>query len=397
MSQAAAITGLGCICAAGENLPRVMASLYAGRRQCAAPRAFTAELGTAYPVFEVSAPLEPLTDMPLKSEPTRTSRLALTATLEACVHAGLDPWRLSGLRVGVCLGSTVGCTLNDEPFYKQFSTGERPGIEPVRRYLENNPALFIKQALGLRGPVALVANACASGTDAIGLARLWIRQGWCDLAIAGGADEISRIPYLGFVHLLITSPDPCLPFDRRRRGLNLGEGAGIVILESEESAAQRGAQTLARAIGYGASGDAHHPTAPHPEGRGLRRAIEIAMREAGVTPADVAIINAHGTSTPDNDRIEGKVLSDIFPQGTPVVSTKAYTGHTLGAAGGIEAVLTVQALLDQRVPATAGFAEADPDCGLTPTARNIDLHARVALSDSLAFGGANSALIFRKG
>jgi 3-oxoacyl-[acyl-carrier-protein] synthase-1/3-oxoacyl-[acyl-carrier-protein] synthase II len=396
MTFAAAITGLGCISAAGASLPRMMAALYAGERRCAPPRAFAADLAAPYPVFEVTAPLEPPPNLPLPAAPTRTNRLALAAVLEACAQSGLGLSQLPQLRVGVCLGTTVGCTLNDEVFYRNFKQGTLPDPQPVARYLANNPALFIKQTLGLAGPAATVANACSSGTDAIGLARSWLRAGWCDVAIAGGADELSRIPYLGFAHLLITSPAPCRPFDQNRQGLNLGEGAGVVILETHESAARRGAAVLAEVIGYGSASDAHHPTAPHPEGKGLRRALGFALREAGAAPEEIGFINAHGTSTPDNDRIEGRVLADLFSPTTSIVSTKAYTGHTLGAAGGIEAALTVQALLDQRLPATAGFSEPDPDCAITPTTANTPLSARLAISDSLAFGGNNAALVFRR-
>lgn len=401
MSFAAAVTGLGCICAAGENLPRVMAALYAGERRCAPPRDFTAELDTVYPVFNcgLNENYELFNSPTAIRHPqsvTRTSALALAAAREACAQAGLDGEQLATLRVGVCLGTTVGCTLNDEVFYRNFKQGAGPAIAPIQRYLANNPALFLKQALGLRGPAATVANACSSGTDAIGQARAWLRAGLCDVVLAGGADELSRIPYLGFVHLLIASPEPCRPFDRARRGLNLGEGAGVLVLETAESAARRGACVLAEVAGYGCANDAWHPTAPHPEGKGLRRAIDSALRDAGIEPGAIGFINAHGTSTPDNDKIEGRVLGALFPAGTPVVSTKAYTGHTLGAAGGIEAVLTVQALLDQRLPATAGFAESDPDCAITPTARNTEIEATAALSDSLAFGGNNAVLVFRK-
>jgi 3-oxoacyl-(acyl-carrier-protein) synthase len=242
-----------------------------------------------------------------------------------------------------------------------------------------------------------VANACSSGADALGLAKGWIEAGLCDLAIAGGADELTRITYIGFAHLLITSAAPCRPFDKSRSGLNLGEGAGIVVLESEEALRRRGGHALAWLAGYGTCNDAHHPTAPHPEGVGLRRAIETALRDAGIAPSDVGVINAHGTSTLDNDRVEGRVLSDIFGAEVPAVSTKAHTGHTLGAAGGIEAVLSVQSLLDGTVPATVGHETPDPECGLRPTTRRTEHTARWALSDSLAFGGGNCALIFERG
>lgn len=396
MSRGAAVTGLGCICAAGPTLEAIMRSLYAGQRRCGPSTFIQADLDMVYPVFEVASPLDEPLELPLNTKASRSAKLALIAAREAIHDAGLAPEALKSLRVGVAIGTTVGCTLNNEPFYRDFRLGKLPDPGPVRQYLENNPARLLATLWGLKGPAVTIANACSSGTDAIGLARAWLNAGICDLAIAGGADELSRITYLGFIHLLITAAEPCRPFDRRRRGLNLGEGAGVVVLETRESAQRRGATVHAEVIGYGCHSDAHHLTAPHPEGKGLRRAITAALRDAGLTPGEVGFINAHGTSTPDNDRIEGTVLAELFPSSTPIVSTKAYTGHTLGAAGGIEAALTVQALRDQRLPATLGFAEPDPDCKIAPTTANTPVRARVALSDSLAFGGNNSVLVFRR-
>ncbi|MFW6286965.1 MAG: beta-ketoacyl-[acyl-carrier-protein] synthase family protein, partial [Candidatus Sumerlaeota bacterium] len=213
-------------------------------------------------------------------------------------------------------------------------------------------------------------------------------------AIAGGADHLSRITYLGFTTLMIASKEPCRPFDRWRNGLNLGEGAGMVCIEAGPFALRRGAQPLARVAGYATFSDAYHPTAPHPEGRGLRRAIASALKQADAGPKSVDFVNAHGTSTPDNDKVEGSVLSEILRHDAPVVSTKAYTGHTLGAAGGIEAVLTVRGLIEGRIPATVGFKEYDPECRLRPTRSNTEVGRRVAMSNSLAFGGTNSVLVF---
>jgi len=396
MNRAPVVTGLGCLCAAGNGLPEVVRALEAGVRRCAPPARFTADLERVYPVFEITSALDESSATGGRTRPSRCSRLALLATLEACREAGLESGELRRRRVGVCLGTTVGCTLNDEPFYREFKQGAGPKLEPIHRYLANNPALFLAETLGLSGPVATLANACSSGTDAVGLARSWLRGGLCELVIAGGTDELSRITYLGFIHLLIAAQEPCRPFDAGRTGLNLGEGAGVLILETRESARERGARALATVAGYGCAADAWHPTAPHPEGKGLRRAIGQALLDAGTRADKVDFINAHGTSTPDNDRIEGAALADLFPHAPPVVATKAFTGHTLGAAGGIEAVLTVQALRDQRLPATPGFERPDPACRITPTTRNIALRAEVGLSDSLAFGGTNSALVLRR-
>ncbi|NQU44960.1 beta-ketoacyl-[acyl-carrier-protein] synthase family protein, partial [bacterium] len=365
------ITGTGCLCGAGRNVPEAMTALYEGRRDPRPPVRLRAELEKRYPVFEVSGDLAEeaacaggpeFESYAPPAEASRTTRMAWMAVTEACREAGLSPDFLRSHRVGVALGTTVGCTLNDEPFYRAWRAGKYPSVEPIQRFLDDNPALAISKGLGLTGPAVAVANACSSGADAIGLGRSWLEAGVCDVVLAGGADELSRVTYLGFISLMITSTEACRPFDRNRTGLNLGEGAGIVVLEKPETARERGVEPVARLLGYGSSADAFHPTAPHPEGRGLRRATAQALREAEIDPSQVGFVNAHGTSTSENDRVEGKVVADLYGPCTPVVSTKAFTGHTLGAAGGIEAVFTVWGLADRRVPSTPGFEEPDPDC-----------------------------------
>lgn len=385
------VSGLGCICAPGSNLAEVTASLYRTERFPRPPGKIQHGLEYSYPVFEAPLDLDE-TDR----ETTRTVKLALLAVKEALSQAFLEPSDLKDIRVGVAIGTTVGCTLNNEPFYREFRSGRRPGLEAIARYLNNNPALSISRRFGFRGPSATIANACSSGSDAIGLAKSWLENSLCDMAIAGGADELSRVTYLGFISLLISSPSGCRPFDRRRDGLNLGEGAGIVVLEKEKLSRARGVRPLARLTGYGTFSDAYHPTAPHPDGRGLKKAIEHALRQGGISAENVGFINAHGTSTTNNDRVEGRIIAELFSDRIPVVAEKAYTGHTLGAAGAIEAVLTVQALIDQKLPQTLGFEQSDEECRIQPTTRLTEIDAEFGLSNSLAFGGNNSSLLFRR-
>jgi len=385
------VSGMGCICAPGNNLNEVKQSLYTGERFPMPPKKIETQLDFAYPVFEVASNLQDMDE-----EATRTTKLALQAVHEALSQAALSPLDLQKLRVGVAIGTTVGCTLNNEPFYREYHAGNNPGMAVVDRYLANNPAQYIARKYHLTGPVATVANACSSGTDAIGLAKSWLKNDMCDLAIAGGADELSRVTYLGFISLLISSASGCRPFDKKRDGLNLGEGAGIIILEKENRLQQRGADSLAQLIGYGTYADAYHPTAPHPEGTGLKKAIEYALRESDISPEMVGFVNAHGTSTPSNDKVEGNIIAEIFSDRIPVVSTKAYTGHTLGAAGAIEAVFTIQALIDQKLPATPGFEQPDEECRISPTTDILEIGTEIGISNSLAFGGNNSTLLFRR-
>ena len=250
-----AITGLGCLCAAGMNLDDCMAALYRGERAPVAPTRFSSSHPLRYPVFEVHGFQEP-------PELLRTSALGLHAAQEALADAGLDAESLRGLRVGVCVGTTVGSAMNNESFCRDYRAGLDPDLEPIERILRSNPAAVIARAFELTGPCQTVVNACASGTDAIGLAASWIRGGLCDLAIAGGADELGRITYNGFISLMISDDSPCQPFDRHRKGLNLGEGAAMLVLESAESRRRRGRRARSYLLGYGSACDAHHLTAP---------------------------------------------------------------------------------------------------------------------------------------
>ncbi len=384
-----AITGMGCICAAGRTLPDCMDGLFRGARAPAPPVLFASNHPVRYPVFEVPG-FEGSPDL------LRTSALGLHAAREALSDAGLDRETLRGMRVGVCVGTTVGCVMSDETFCREHHAGRDPDMAPFLRILRNNTAEVIARGLGLSGPRQTVVNACSSGTDAVGIAGSWIRSGLCDAAIAGGADELGRITYIGFLSLMITDDSPCRPFDRDRKGLNLGEGAAMLVLESERSRERGGRKARSFLLGYGSAGDAYHLTAPRPDGAGLRNAIAEALSSSGSSAGQVAFVNAHGTGTPDNDRVEGRVLGDLLP-GVPYHSTKGYTGHALGAAGAIEAVFTASCLAMGKIPASAGFETADPEIGSGPVREATAVSGTVALSESLAFGGNNSVVVLGKG
>ena len=393
MNPRVAITGLGCLCGAGMNLPECMESMFRGERNPQPPLRFSTDHPVSYPVFELRDEFK----LPLDDQETvyaRTSQLALAAVLEALADAGWDAGSLQGKRVGVIVGTTVGCSLNCDDFYRAYKEGGDPEMDIIGRFLRSNPAAVIARQLRLDGPTQTVVNACSSGTDAIGLGASWIRAGACDIVIAGGADELSRVTYAGFSSLMITDTEPCKPFDVNRKGLNLGEGAGMMVLESE--AIRGGRPARGYLLGYGSACDAYHLTAPRPDGAGLKQAMAESFAAAGVQPEQVAFVNAHGTGTPDNDKVESGVLADILP-GVPFLSTKGYTGHTLGAAGGIEAVFSVESLRRGRLPANIGYAEADPEIHGTPVTENLEINGSYALSESLAFGGNNAVLLFGKG
>jgi len=383
------ITGVGAISAAGADLAETLATFQKGRPRAGAVSLF--ETSLTYPVFEVKNIRRKGRD-----DEMRSIRLALCAVEEALMDAGLRSG-LSLFKVGVCLGTTVASQLNDMDFYRAYRSEKTASMRSVDRYLKGNLAEAVGRAIEIRGPSLTVVNACSSGADAIGVALSWLRDGVCDVAIAGGADELNIVPLCGFGALGILSDSICAPFDRDRKGLNLGEGAGVLVLESEEMARKRGKPSLLHLSGYGSAADAFHLTAPIPDGSGLEAALKKAMSEAGIHAGDVCFVNAHGTATPDNDRIEGSVFRRIFGDEIKFLSSKGFTGHTLGAAGGLEAAFTAAALREGWIPASAGFAQEDDEIQLSPVRETTAISGRFAVSTSLAFGGNNAAIVMSRG
>ena len=379
------ITGLGSVSAAGENLETSLVSFGAGVRNSGSVSIFPTSL--SYPVFEYRGPL----DSDTAGNGSRTLALLTKAVDEALTDSGLH--NVKGLRIGICIGTTVASQLNDLGFYRSYRETGTVSLEPVDDFLKGNPAEFLSQRLGTRGPALTIVNACSSGTDALGVALSWLKSDSCDIAIAGGADELSLIPYAGFSSLGILNPGLCAPFDRDRKGLNLGEGAGVMVIEKRISALSRGVTPSLFLAGYGLSSDAYHLTAPSPEGVGLKASIVAALSEAGISAHEISFVNAHGTGTQDNDQVEGRVLAEIFGSGVTFLSTKGYTGHTLGAAGGIEGVFTAAGLREGWIPASAGFCLQDDNIPVSPVRLRTGISGRYALSTSLAFGGNNAAVV----
>lgn len=378
-----AITGMGAISALGGSVSETLLAFEQERCLPGPVTLFDTEL--AYPVFEVK-------NFSHSPRLMRTVALCMHAVDEALSDAGL-PQKLSGYRVGVCLGTTVASQLNDTAAYKSYTaTGEMPAAA-VDRYLDSNLAEAIARHVRAQGPRVTVVNACSSGTDALGMAYSWLCHDYCDIVIAGGADELNRVPYCGFGSLGVASLTPCAPFDAHRNGLNLGEGAGILVLERVEHARARSKQADVYCAAYAAAADAYHLTAPRPDGSGLEAALRQALSEAGAHARDIAFVNAHGTATRDNDKVEGNVLARVFGPTVNVLSTKGYTGHALGAAGGLEAVFTALGLRHGWVPPSAGFNTNDPEIPLEPVREKTKISGRFVVSTSLAFGGNNAALV----
>ncbi len=383
------VTGLGCLSAAGGSVEELTRTLYSGQRRLT----WRHRGAIRYPVFQLDGE-----DVPAGyfSEPEckRCGTLALAAAREALTKADLSPDILQERTVGVCMGTTVGSAMNNEIFYRNFRDGLRPDIRPIRDYLQANPAAMVARGLALTGPCQTITNACSSGSVAIAHGADWIKAGVCDIVLAGGADILCNVIQAGFLSLLIIDSQPCKPFDRNRRGLNLGEGAGVVVLESEESLRKRQGHEIAHLCGYGNASDAYHISAPEPTGRGLKQALAQALEEADLKADDIEFINAHGTGTQENDQVEARVFAEQFPS-VPFGSTKGVTGHTLAAAGAIEAVATIICLQERKIPASVGFDDSDADCPGRPVTENTDIQGRYGLSDSAAFGGNNAVLIFQ--
>ncbi|MEJ5285294.1 MAG: beta-ketoacyl-[acyl-carrier-protein] synthase family protein [Brevinematales bacterium] len=379
------VTGIGIISACGNNINETLISFQSLKRNGKKVSLFDSKIDC--PVFEVN--------LKTSYKNMRTLDLALEAVKQAVEESKLLEVR-ENYRIGVCIGTTIASQLNDINFYREYrKSGEAP-IDSVNRYLNSNLADAISKYYNFDGPKCTVANACSSGTDAIGIGLSWLKADMCDIVICGGADELNIVPLSGFFSLGVMSDELCKPFDKNRKGLNLGEGAGIIVIEKEEISKKRNMKSKFYVNGYGLSCDAYHLTAPRPDGSGLSKAILKALEEAEIKPEDISFINAHGTSTIDNDKTEGLVFKNLFGGKIDFLSTKGYTGHTLGAAGGIEAVFTILGLKEGWIPASIGFENIDETIGLEPTRERREVKGKYALSTSLAFGGNNSALIFSR-
>ncbi len=330
---------------------------------------------------------------------SRADRMALAAAQEAVADAHLSPQDRAV--AALIVAAVGGGMLEGEAWYwEEARTGCRsPRIKALRSILPASHAETVGHRLGLSGPKETVIMACASGAAAIALGADLIRDGVVPLAVVGGVDALTRICFMGFNALKLLDTDPCRPFDRNRRGMSIGEAAAFLVLEEAEHCRARGGPIYGEFLGAGMTTDAHHVTAPHPEGEGMIRAMTLALDAAGVTANDIGYVNAHGTGTSQNDRVEALALSRVFGPGRVLVSsTKSMVGHTMAAAGIVEAVATLLALQHGLVPPTANLEQPDPDVPfdcVPGVARPASVE--VALSNSFGFGGQNVSLVFRKG
>jgi 3-oxoacyl-[acyl-carrier-protein] synthase II len=322
----------------------------------------------------------------------RVARMMILALKEASELAGEFEPELT------VVGTTSGGMTFGEQYYRGLKNGggsARQAPTLIANYTPQKPVMDAQEAFGIAAPCQVIANACASGTNAIGHAFNCVRSGRYQRVLTGGYDAISELVFVGFDSLQASTPERCRPFDRHRTGLVLGEGAAILALENLEAAQKRGATILAEIVGYGISTDNFHLTQPDPSGSGPRAAMKGALRSAEIEAIEIDYINAHGTATPFNDASEGKAIAELF-NGVPVSSTKGMMGHSLGAAGAIEAVFSLLALRHQFLPPNINFRAGDAGLDLNIVANRSKTGAvRTVLSNSFGFGGTNASVILR--
>ena len=409
MERRVVVTGIGAITPIGNTAEEFWKGLQEGKCGIAEITAFDTSDQKVHLAAEVKN-FNPEDHFDRRSckRLDRFSQLAIVASREAFKDSGINEENTDLTRMGIVLGSGIGGlgTIEEENRALVEKGPDRVSPMYIPMAICNMAAGNVAIDLGIKGESYCAVTACASGTHSIGEAFRMIRHGYQDVVLAGGTEgSITPTGIAGFANIkaLTQETDPTrasIPFDKERSGFVMGEGAGIIILEELEHAKKRGAKIYAEMIGYGASSDAYHITSPAPGGEGGARAMVAAIKDAGIKPEDVTYINAHGTSTPLNDKSETMAIKTALGDAAKTVmvsSTKGNTGHLLGAAGGVEAIASIKAIQDGFVPATIGYKVKDEECDLDivpNVGRKADV--KVAMSNSLGFGGHNSSIIFKK-
>lgn len=409
MSRRVVVTGMGAITPIGNSVEEFWNSIKAKKVGIGPITYFDttdykAKLAAQVKDFDPKQYMDPKAAKRME----QFCQFAVAATREALTDAGIDMEKEDPFRVGVSVGSGIGSLQSIEREYKKLLDKGPSRVNPllVPLMISNMAAGNVSIQFGLKGKSINVVTACATGTNSIGEAFRSIQYGEADVMVAGGTEaSITPIGVAGFTALtaLSTSEDPLrasIPFDKERGGFVMGEGAGIVVLESLEHAQARGAKIYAELAGYGATSDAFHITSPAEDGSGAAKAMEVAIADAGMTPEDVDYINAHGTSTHHNDLFETKAIKLALgdhAKKVKISSTKSMVGHLLGAAGGVEFITCVKSIQDGYVHATAGLEVDDPECDLDYVkGQGVEMEVNCAISNSLGFGGHNATLLVKK-
>jgi 3-oxoacyl-[acyl-carrier-protein] synthase II len=410
MSRRVVITGLGVVSPIGNDIQSFWDSLCAGRSGISTIQSFDtanfpAKIAGEIRDIDFSKVVEP-------KEVSRTDRnilFALFAAKQAVGDSGLNLESEDCTRIGTIIGSGIGGLKTLETEHAKLIARGPSRVSPflVPMMISDMPAGRVSIEYGLKGPNYAVVSACASAGHSIGDAFILIKAGMMDVAVTGGSEAgITPLSFAGFCSMKALStrnetPEKASsPFDKKRDGFVMGEGSGILVIESLEHALARKARIYAELLGYGATGDAHHISAPAPEHEGAQRAMKMAIEMAGLKPTDIDYINAHGTSTDLNDKLESFAMKKVFGEHAyrvNVNSTKSMTGHLLGASGGIELVATTLSLRDQKIHPTINYEDPDPECDLNYTPNKVvEKKIRFAMSNSFGFGGHNASLIIGK-
>jgi 3-oxoacyl-[acyl-carrier-protein] synthase II len=410
MSRRVVITGMGVVSPVGNTVDSFWSALCAGQSGIDQITAFDAADFSSKIAGEVrDIDFGLYVDVKEVRRTDRAILLGMAAAHEAVQMSGLGTASVDGDRIGTIIGSGIGGLSTLETEHTKLIQRGPSRVSPflIPMMIPDMPAGKISMAYGFKGPNYAVVSACASGAHSIGDAFMMIKCGMADAMIAGGTEAvITPMSFAGFCSMkaLSTRNDTpkkaSSPFDIKRDGFVMAEGAGIIVLESLEHAQARGARILGEMVGYGASGDAHHLSAPAPEGAGAQAAIKMALASAELLPSDIDYINAHGTSTPLNDKYESYAIRKVFGDAVSSVaisSTKSMTGHLLGASGAIEFIASTLAIRDGLIPPTINYEDPDPECDLDYTPNTMKTKTvRYAMSNSFGFGGHNACLVLGK-
>lgn len=399
----AAITGMGVISSAGTNLEDFWKTLVSGIITYKEIEEYKKDKNYR---IKIGARVEDDTWQTIVPDEYniygRASQYCISASLSAIENANIDIKELLNLRVAVVISTTMGEIQVEEQLsvIKQSEGRGKIPKELIDQYRTDNIVSALSNVLNISGPIYMVPAACAGGNYAVGLGKRLLEWDEADIVIAGGVDVFSRVAFTGFQRLLSLAPDICRPFDKGRMGLVLGEGCGIVIMERRNSAKARKARIWGELIGVGLTSDRFHMTAPHPQGDGAIRAMDQAIREAGISPADIDYISAHGTGTTANDKVEAKVLKEVFRIGRvpPLSSIKSMIGHPMGAAGAIELIASLLMIEKNTMIPTVNYSTPDPECDVdcVPNiSRKADINC--IISNSFGFGGQSSSIVVKGG
>jgi 3-oxoacyl-[acyl-carrier-protein] synthase II len=393
------VTGLGAVTSLGKDLRTTWEGLTEGRNGIGPITLFDASgfrTKLAAEIRELPDGFDPA----LRRRLSRTDVIGLAAAAESIADAGLDLARENPERIGVVLGAGVSGLLDSESYFRDVLAKGREKARPTKvlNHPPDQTTDRIAERWGFLGPRSTITTACSSSATSLGYAADLIRHGYADVVVTGGADTFARLTHGGFNALRAVDPEPCRPFDRRRKGLSIGEAAGILVFEEEGRARRRGARIRARFLGYGVTSDAHHMTQPEPSGEAGARTLRACLQAARLNPQDVDYVNAHGTATQQNDSAETASIRRALgarADEIPVSSIKSMLGHCLCSAGAIEAVATVLTIETGVIPPTIRWEEPDPECDLD-VVPNVARKSRVraALSNSFAFGGNSTVVAF---